>query len=243
MQQPVADLSNTPGTSMRETVHDLRNLFAIVTSAKHMLEDQPAKVRRLALLQAIEAAAKRGTELTTHLLSERRSIRGGAFDLNEEIMSLEPMIRALAPRIGFDLCDAYLPLRQVGDTVDSVIFELLANAKAAGATSIVVRTRLSGRQAWLTIADNGTGMDEGTLARIRRFEDLHRGHGSGLHRVNAFVRAAHGHIAFRSQSGKGTVAALVLPLVLGLVLDRRPPLTPLRATASAAAAKLALCPA
>jgi len=80
-----------PSPIQRETIHDLRNLFGIVSSAKHLLEGQPAKVRRLALLQAIEAAAIRGGELTTSLLTPTKSPGVTArLDLNDRIMALDP---------------------------------------------------------------------------------------------------------------------------------------------------------
>lgn len=202
-------------TTQRQTIHDLRNLFGIVSSAKHLLEGQPPKVRRLALLQAIEAAAVRGDKLTTSLLAPTR--QDGAtrrFDLNHQILSLEPMIQAMSCGILFDLCDDYLSLRADPDAIDAVAFELLANAKAAGATAVTIRTRRIGARIWLTIADNGSGMDPQTLARVRCCEDLQGEHGAGLCRVKQFARGAHAHLFFRSRAGRGTAITLSLPTVL-----------------------------
>jgi len=205
----------------RETIHDLRNLFGIVSSAKRLLEGHPVKVRRLALLQAIEAAALRGGELTTSLLSPPDPLPAiKRLDLNTQIMALEPLIRALARGVQFDLCDDDLSLRVDPDAIDAVIFEIIANAKAAGATAVTLRTRRAGARIWLTIADDGCGMDVEMLARVRRCEDRQGGHGAGLCRVQKFVRASGGSLHFRSRAGRGTAISLSLPAVRGTAFAR-----------------------
>lgn len=213
--EPTRTSRQTPSPIQRETIHDLRNLFAIVSSAKHLLDGQPSKVRRLALLQAIEASAIRGGALTTSLLALRHPDGVTTrIDLNHQIMTLEPMIRAMSCGVLLDLCDDYLPLRVDADGIDAVIFELLANAKAAGATVVTLRTRRIGARAWLTIQDNGGGMNPETLERVRCCVDLRGAHGAGLSRVETFARTAHAQLHFRSRAGIGTVVSMNLPTVL-----------------------------
>lgn len=208
-----------PSAIQRETIHDLRNLFGIVSSAKHLLEGQPAKLRRLALLQAIEAAAIRGGELTTSLLSAPRP-EGAAtrLDLNSQIITLEPMLRALMHGIQFDLGHDDLTLRIDPDALDAVLFELVANAKAAGATTVTIRTRRCGARALLKVVDDGSGMDRAMLARVRRCEDSNDEHGTGLCRVQKFARMAHAQLHIRSRAGRGTVVTMNLPTVLRLAV-------------------------
>jgi signal transduction histidine kinase len=216
-QEHTAPANPLPTGMPRETIHDLRNLFGIVCSAKHLLEGQPAQVRRLALLQAIEAAAIRGGELTTSLLAMAGSQAATKrLDLNHQIMALEPMIRALTGGVQFDLCDDFLSVRLDSDAIDAVIFELLANAKASGATRVVVRTRRVGTRIWLTIADNGCGMTPLKLSKVRQCVDQHGIHGTGLCRVQNFARGAHAQLHFRSRAGRGTAVSLNLPTVLKL---------------------------
>jgi signal transduction histidine kinase len=213
---PVSPMSSV---AQRQIVHDLRNLFGIVCSAKRLLEGQPAKVRRLALLQAIETAAMRGGELTTRLLAPpQQDVKARRLDLNQQIMSLDPMIGAMRSRVQLDLCDDYLSLCADPDAIDAVVFELLANATAAGATSVTVRTRRAGTRVWLMIADNGCGMDPVTLARARRCEDQWGEHGAGLCRIAQFARDAHARLHLRSRAGHGTVVTINLPTVLRIAV-------------------------
>jgi len=204
-----------PFAIQRETIHDLRNLFGIVSSAKHLLEGQPAKVCRLALLQAIETAATRGGELTSSLLAAPKAAGlTKQIDLNSQIMTLDPMLHALVRGIQFDLGDKDLTLRADPDSLDAVIFELVANAKAAGAEMVTIRTRRSGARAILKVVDDGCGMDRATLARVRRCEDRNAEHGTGLCRVQAFARAVHAQLGIRSRAGRGAVVTMNLPTVL-----------------------------
>jgi signal transduction histidine kinase len=204
-----------PSEIQRETIHDLRNLFGIVSSAKHLLEEQPAEIRRLALLQAIEAAAIRGGELTTNLLARARA-EGAAkrLNLNDQIMTLAPMLDALAHGIRFDLGEENPTVRVEPESLESVIFELVANAKAAGATTVTIRTRRKGARAVLKVVDNGCGMDPALLTRVRRCEDRRDKHGAGLCRVEKFARTAHAPLHIRSRVGRGTVVSMSLPTVL-----------------------------
>ncbi|WEK43226.1 MAG: ATP-binding protein [Candidatus Sphingomonas colombiensis] len=225
MPQPLAQTSPArllAFATPRESIHDLRNLFGIVSSATHLLECHPAEIRRVALLQAIESAAVPGGELTTNLLA---AVRGEAptkrLELNRQIIAIEPMIQAISQGVSFDLCDDLLSLGLDPNAIEAVICELLANARAAGAAAITIRTRLTGTRAWLTIADNGRGMDPATLARARRCEDRQCTHGAGLRRVQQFTRSAHGQFHIHSRAGRGTVASISLPMVLRLAASAR----------------------
>lgn len=57
------------GSSHRETVHDLRNLFTVIVCARRLLGKDRASARGEDLLAAIEDAAFRGSQLTTNLLA------------------------------------------------------------------------------------------------------------------------------------------------------------------------------
>jgi signal transduction histidine kinase len=215
---------NHAGQMNREAIHDLRNLFSIVASAKHMLDDGPVPDRRSLLLSAIEDAAISGSRLTTDLLtSHGASDAFETLDLNARIAAVEPMIRALAGgdiEINFDLCPHRLPIRLDQLALDGAILELITNARAAlkKPGRIIVRTRRIGRRAWLTIADNGCGTD---VLALERGLATHQpsANGTGLRRVRSFLRKAHGHFRIRSREGSGTIVSMNLPMVLCLAVD------------------------
>lgn len=215
---------NQRSNSDREAIHDLRNLFGIVASAKHMLDDGPAPGRRSLLLGAIEDAAISGSRLTTDLLTRHgASDASEAMDLNIRVAAIEPMIRALVggdAEINLDLCPRRLPIRLDPLALDGAILELITNARAAlkKPGRIIVRTRRVGRRAWLTIADDGCGMD---VSAIEHKRAVHQpsANGTGLGRVRSFLRKAHGHFRIRSREGSGTIVSMNLPMVLSLATD------------------------
>jgi signal transduction histidine kinase len=206
--------------STRETIHDLRNLFGVVASARHMLDDGPTGERRTLLLDAIEDAAMRGGRLTSAMLGQGRAGRAGAcFDLNEHLSGLGSLMQARAGRqveIRFEPAAGPLPVKLDPADLDSAILELVSNACAAFVKPgvIRIRTRRLGGRVRLTVADNGCGMSAAMLHRALHRVEQPSVNGTGLGRVRHFAENAHGRLRFRSRENRGTIASLNLPLVL-----------------------------
>lgn len=208
--------------SRRENIHDLRNLFGVVASARHLLDDSPAADRRTLLLDAIEDAALRGGRLTTDLLAAPAHVRTlNVLDLNHHLLSLEPLMRALAGRhaeLRLTRCGQPLPAKLDFSDLDSAILELVANASAALAEPgrIIIRTKRVGSRLWLLVADTGRGMSLPELKLAQHGFKAAAATGTGLGRVQHFAQLAHGRLRLRSREQRGTVAVLILPLVLKL---------------------------
>lgn len=219
--KPVLATMSTPPSA--EIIHDLRNLFGIMASAGRLLEDSPSDARRAKLLRAIESAAERGGQLTTDLLARRGPAPGRTFDACQRFAALEPMMQALAGRasIRIDCPQAQLPVRLDPAGFDAAILELVANARAALSPQgrITVRLRTVGRRIWLSVADNGDGMDPIALASALRSPEAPSAHGTGLGRVRLFACEAHGRMHVRSRKGRGTVVSLNLPMVISMAFD------------------------
>ncbi|ARR53348.1 hypothetical protein HY78_07790 [Rhizorhabdus wittichii DC-6] len=210
----------------RGLIHDLRNLFGVVASAKHMLEDKPGRAKRATLLAAIDNAAQRGSQLTSKLLATARDIEIAAkFDVGHCLTKMAPMIRAIAgpdTKVRFDISGARALVKVVPDLFEAAILELVTNASVAIRLPghIVVRVRLRGNNVRIIIADDGIGMDPDDARHA--FDDHRRisEKGTGLGRVRHFARSSHGSVRLRSRAGRGTVVALLLPTVLGLPADK-----------------------
>lgn len=149
----------------RKSVHDLRNLFAVISAAKHLLERDPPPAQCKALFDALEKATLRGGKLTTDLLAcgegQRRT---ELVDVPHHLAQLRPMMEALAG-------PSSLSIEHIGKAsvdvrlteFEASILELVANASRAGATSIKVRSRCGQDGVWIVITDNGHGMSEAML--------------------------------------------------------------------------------
>jgi signal transduction histidine kinase len=208
--------------AMRETIHDLRNLFGIVASARHLLGDDSCIARRDDLLDAIEGAATRGGLLTTQLLGSVGSAET-VFDIVHHLRALKPMLRAIAGsriKVRFDLMSHPSPVKIDPEALEAAVLELVTNARAACDTSgtIVIRTRPIRERLWLCVADDGCGMDKAKLAHCLA-DKAPGAHGTGVGRVRQFARAAHGSFHVRSRKGHGTVVCLNLPTVAPAAVD------------------------
>jgi len=215
-----------PNAASRETIHDLRNLFGVVASASHMLEDGPPAERKALLIRAIEDAATRGAELTTTLLcSTPDQSRYDVIDLNEELHLLEGLLRGLAgsrAEIRMELREQSLPVRISRSGFEATILELVTNACAAFRSPghIVIRTWRVGRRAWICVADNAAGMNPVILRNVLSGPISGSSDGNGLNRVRRFVSESPGRLHIRSHKDRGTVAVISFPLVLGLTRSK-----------------------
>lgn len=200
-----------------ETTLDPRNAFRIAFSAK---EREVVRAQRLALLDTIDGGTIQGSELTSGSLAHASVATGcEAVETSARLHSLEPMVRALAGphlNVEFDLAEPVPLVRLVPADFDAAILELVANAGAAEARTITVRSRQIGSRIWVMIADDGRGMSSRLLQRAPSGEDAGYTRGAGLSRIRRFANSVHGRLLVHSRSGAGTVVCLNLPTVLKL---------------------------
>jgi signal transduction histidine kinase len=207
----------------RAAIHDLRNLFGVVASARHLLDGRQHRSRRKQLLDAIEGAAFRGGELTTSLLA-RAEQPNKSVDVNDTLVRLQPMILALVGCdvvVRFDLCAGRALVRVDPADLEATLLELVRNARSAARPHghLVLRTRRLRGRLWLSVADDGIGMDPSQVRKRLASPAPTGAHGTGLIRVRQFAAAAHGRLHVRSRPGLGTVVSLNLPTILTLNVD------------------------
>lgn len=220
--------------------HDFNNILAaIITHAQLVRDDLASDHASAADLLEIEQTAQRGAVLTRRLLSFSRPEAGElrAQPLTPLVRGMEPMLRRLLVgqvELWLDLADEDIWVRTAEGQPEQILMNLAINARDAMPDGGVVhvRTRTSivrpgdrattlgvrvGRWAELTVADEGTGMDADTLARL--FEPFFTtkpsglGTGLGLATVRGIVRALGGHVDAESALGRGTTMRVLLPLV------------------------------
>ena len=219
----------------RELIHDLRNLFGVVASARHMLDDRPSDDRRKSLLDAIEGAALRGGQLATDLLIESSTaVTTRLVDVSNRLLALVPLVRAMAGAradVSFDLSRLPTIARTSPKLFEAAILELIANASAVlrRRGHIHVRTRRVGNRIHILVADDGPGMSPEHVKRALAHDCRTGANGIGLGRVRHFAATTHGALRMRSRIGRGTVVSLNLPMVLHLAVDE-PASSPTRPT-------------
>ena len=215
--------------------HDFNNLMMVVGGQTELLRrhlaDDP---RALKALNAIEIAARRGQELTRHLLAFGRRQR-----LNPAPVSLHqraaPLRELLSTSVGstvyvdVDLPETLWTIEADLGELELALINLAVNARDAmsngGTLSISgknvtlkggeVDPDLKGDFVALKVQDTGMGIPPDILTRV--FEpffttkDVNKGTGLGLSQVYGFAQQMGGYAAIASELGVGTGVTIYLP--------------------------------
>ena len=218
--------------------HDFNNLLTVILGYNEMLREQVAQDPvALDFAEEVQRAAERASALTNQLLalSRRQVAVPRLLDLNDVVRQMDRMLHRL---IGEDiiletrLAASLAPVKVDPTHIDQVILNLSINSRDAmprGGTLIIETADVDlldnnaghhigvgpGRYVMLAVSDTGTGMDEGTLARI--FEPFFstkeqgKGTGLGLSIVHGIVKQNDGEIMVYSEPGRGTSFKIYLP--------------------------------
>lgn len=203
-----------PAESLRACVHDLRNLFAIVASAKSLLERPLDDRKKRVILEGLARVAIEGKIVTDALLGGTRDEDAVCSDASAELRSVGAIIETMAhPGLNIEMVvedDASWILMAPAE-FRAVVLELATNAVAAGATRTRIRAARRGSRLWIAVADNGSGFAvQSTLAANANARGLH---GTGLQRLKAAAASAGGQVKIRSKADAGSVVAMILPIV------------------------------
>ncbi len=214
--------------------HDFNNALTVIMGSADMLKwssSAPAEVTECA--DDIIRAARGAAELTHQLLTLGR--RHVSKPVPVAMAGLLSRLKAAAQRVvpGDIFIEVDVQGGDITADVDPVELErallnLVLNARDAmpngGKLSIACRREVisgnderlpEGRYAFLSVSDDGQGMDAATLDRI--FDPFFTtkgpgiGTGLGLATVHAFVKGAGGDIRVTSDRGRGTTFTLFLP--------------------------------
>jgi len=194
--------------SMAEHLHD--GALQYILAARMDLED----ARELADPAAFDRVDEALTQSSQLLRSTVSELHPAVLAQSGLAAAVDQLAQAVAQRASLTLeldTDRWPPDTRTGN--DLLLFgtarELLANvARHARATRLTVRLELNGELAELTIADDGVGVDPGSLA-----DRLAEGHiGMNSHRVK--VESAGGEFRLDSSPGGGTVVRVSVPAVV-----------------------------
>jgi PAS domain S-box-containing protein len=219
--------------------HDFNNLLVgVLGNASLALAELPADADVRRRLESIQLAAERASALTRQMLaySGRGRFTVEAIDLSRETAELHQLLAAALPRqveVRLELGRGLPAVEGDVSQIRQVVMNLITNAAEAidGAGVVTVRTGLvdahtallahyrfadglaEGPYVALTVADDGSGMDEATLARIFDpfFTTKFTGRGLGLAAVLGIVRGHGGALRVSSRPGEGSTFELLFP--------------------------------
>jgi len=237
--------------------HDFNNmLVAVLGGAALAQAELPADSPTRRLLEDVEQAARRASDLCRQLLAY--SGRGQSVvervDLSRLVSEMAELLRVSISKkveLRLDLANDLPPVEADPIQLRQVVMNLLTNASESvggggGVVRVATGTRTCdaatlracvldasegpGQYALLEITDTGAGMDEATLQNIFEpfFSTKGTGRGLGLAGVLGIVRGHRGAVQVESQPGRGTAFRVLLPAAQG----KRPPEPAPRATPS-----------
>ncbi|WP_340313184.1 hybrid sensor histidine kinase/response regulator [Rhizorhabdus argentea] len=216
--------------------HDFNNLLMATLSSLELLRkrvvDDPQALR---LLDNATQGARRGASLTQRMLAfaRRQDLKPVRVEIPMLIRGMTDLInRSLGPSINVE---TRFPLSLDAVTADinqmeMALLNLVVNARDAmpqgGEITIAAEERMvgpgakdglaPGRYVSLSVTDSGEGMDGETLSRAMEpfftTKGVGKGTGLGLSMVHGLAEQSGGRFFLESEPGKGTTAALWLPI-------------------------------
>ena len=217
--------------------HDFNNLLTVIIGNLAALQDHRSDDGEVQeFVEPALQSARRGVQLIKRLLtfSRQQPLEPEAVNIGRLVGGLSKLVRRSLPEsiaVSSDLSGASIHVLADPGQLESALLNFALNARDAmpngGRLHIAARPVelageaaafdvLPGSYALLEVADNGSGMDAATLARV--FEPffttkrLGLGSGLGLSMAYGFVKQSGGGISIQSQPGQGTTVLMVLPL-------------------------------
>ena len=218
--------------------HDFNNVVSIILGYAQLALSRTEPDDELHQdLKEIETAALRSAELTRQLLAfaRRQPAAPKVMDLNETLNALSGMLHRLVGEnieLAWHPYPDLWPVKIDPSQIDQIIMNLCMNAKDAidrtGRITLSVENMTLDNRIWMgdepcepgdyvriTVQDNGSGMDEKTLAKVFdpffTTKAMGRGTGLGLAMVYGIVKQNQGYITVSSEPGKGCVFSVHLP--------------------------------
>jgi PAS domain S-box-containing protein len=235
------------GTLAGGIAHDFNNILGIILGHLHLLEELRTKRAEFArAVQIIHQAVYRGVDLVKQLLTFARKSEPhyAPVLVNEIITEVAKLLDETFPKIIVIETNlgGRIPVVSADATqIHQVLLNLSVNARDAmpgGGTLTISSSAVEGETlkarfpnagakmyAAISVADTGTGMDAET--RIRIFEPFFttkgpgEGTGLGLSLVYGIIRNHRGIIDVDTETGKGTIFMIYLPVCEEYTADVR----------------------
>ena len=205
--------------------HELRTPMTTLLGLTNMLAMNRERLSDAQINEAYEVVVRAGDRLTALInnLLDLTKLQQGAIALRLESVQLAQMSReivdATPPPDGVSV-EVEIPDDLVGVTdpqrFDQVVSNLLTNAYRYGGPEIVLSGKAEDGSVFVSVTDNGPGVDERLIPRM--FDPFARGQGSGevggsglgLAIVKMLVEASQGEI-FYEGNGRGATFTIRLP--------------------------------
>jgi PAS domain S-box-containing protein len=219
--------------------HDFNNLLMVVSGHAQALLGRLSGPKDVRALEAIQAAASRGENLTRQLLtfSRRQPINPKTVDLGQTVAAFRDVLASSARgniHLRVDIPADVWPISIDIPEFELALVNLIVNARDAMPEGGIIRLsaanvalsseetaeKLNGDFVALTVTDTGTGIPPDIIGKV--FEPFFttkspdKGTGLGMSQAYGFARQSGGAIAIASEVGRGTDVTIYLPRDAGV---------------------------
>ena len=212
------------GQVVAEITHEIKNPLMMIGGFARQLIQQTNDENSLKKLNIIMVEVERLETLIKELRDfySPRVLNMEAIDLNGLIKDVHSLVKddCEQKRIMVEIKTEQKPVIVEGDTarLKQVFLNLVTNAMEAmeNGGNLSIQSRLAGKKAEITIADDGCGIPEDDLEKIYSpfFTTKKHGTGLGLSISKNIIEDHKGSsFSFKSQEGKGTVCKVTMPVV------------------------------
>ncbi|MFJ4143125.1 response regulator [Pseudomonas sp. NPDC089734] len=224
--------------------HDFNNMLTGIIGSLELIRRRLARGRTEDLDNLIDlgvTSANRAAALTHRLLafSRRQSLDAKPVEMNQLVSTMSELIqRSLNESIRLDMqLDEQLWVAVADhNQLENALLNLVLNARDAmpdgglllletfnqrldKAFTNAHENLLPGDYIVLSVSDNGCGMPEAVVSRafdpFFTTKPIGQGTGLGLSMIYGFSKQSHGHVAIKSEVGRGTTVQLFLPRFQG----------------------------
>ncbi|MCD7036101.1 ATP-binding protein [Metabacillus sp. GX 13764] len=219
-----AEKLKVAGEMAAGVAHEIRNPLTVLQGFIQIMKEKNPDDELINSLMLSEL--KRVNDIVSEflVLAKPQAVNFSSFSLNtvlEETMQLFNS-ETLLKNISLQYKPNKEPLVVYGERnqIKQVLINLLKNscdAISANGEIHVRAVRHLQDKILLTIADNGSGMDDETLNKIRSpfFTTKEKGTGLGLVITEKIISQHEGTLAFESRIGEGTMVSIILPYFKG----------------------------
>jgi PAS domain S-box-containing protein len=233
--------------------HDFNNLLTVIIGNGELLYEQMRNNGEYSqLVDQINQASARASQLTTHLLAfaRRQALEPHVTDVKKLISGMEGLLRrTLMENFEIELVHAggLWPALVDSARLESAVLNLCLNARDAmpnGGRLTIETCNASldqdyanshdevqaGQYVMIGVTDNGVGMSPETLTHV--FDPFFttkgpgKGTGLGLSMVYGFVKQSKGHIKIYTEQGHGTTVRIYLPKAVEAKVQDKTTITP-----------------
>lgn len=226
------------GTLAGGVAHDLNNILTPMLMVGGVLRDKLADPADRALVEQLEAGARRGAGIVKQLLTFSRDLAPSraVVDVAPVVEEMVEVMRRTFPReieLKVELAAGLWPVVADPIQLHQVLLNLCINARdAMGAGGRLTVTAENGvppaakpggrGEVILAVSDTGHGIAPENLQRIFdpffTTKGVGKGTGLGLSTVHGIVKSHGGRVTVESEPGRGTTFRIVLPASDGAVM-------------------------